>query len=373
MAGCDHPTEIKAIRNVAAMATGVIGGGLVVWAIVAFLMAAAGAPKTNSPLVGILLTVIFSTGSLILSIFFWLVAGDSATGFGFGGGWGRPLRIRGGGVTPRARRAHGWTRGQRPAANAIERLDPEARALLRDMWLHDANKEWGSVPAFAHVAWQLVAVAAPPDLVQRALRSAQQEIDHTRRCFAMASAYAGEELGPSPMEELAAGGDALPKDRLAALGVIAEESLVDGAYVEDYNAELAAAALGDVEDAAARETLECIVRDERQHAELAWDIVAFCIDQGGDAVRERLRRAWKERVPAEAPLPYGRAIADRVARIDEEALYVHGRVRPGHWPVVHRARVAVLSARLEALLAARPKALVSARREARAPLPPAAS
>jgi hypothetical protein len=300
--------------------------------------------QRRSDAVGLALSILLGPASVIASAFWWFL--DSSGLGGFGGGWGRPLRVGGRALSPDLAGDAAFPKGPRPDLDA---LTAEERALLGEMWSHDTKKEWASVPAFAQVAWHLSAGGAPPALVHRALESAQQEIDHARRCAALASTFLGEELGPMPMPELSRGFDALPSDRERALVRLAEDSLIDGAYVEDYNAELAAAALPETKDPAARATLERIVRDERMHAELGWDIVAYCIEQGGPTMREHLRQAWK-RVPESAPAPYGDAIALRVAKIRAERLYDFGRVRPEHWVTVHAARRLVLEARLLHLL-----------------------
>jgi hypothetical protein len=43
--------------------------------------------------------------------------------------------------------------------------------------------------------------------------------------------------------------------------------------------------------AAIAETLARIAQDERQHAELAWDVLRWCVERGGVAVAIAVRRA----------------------------------------------------------------------------------
>lgn len=78
-------------------------------------------------------------------------------------------------------------------SKSTRRRDAETRAALRDLWLHDARKEHASGPAFGQVAWQLMALGAPADLVRRAHESCLQEIDHAERCSALASACGVEQ------------------------------------------------------------------------------------------------------------------------------------------------------------------------------------
>ena len=302
--------------------------------------------ESAATVTGLVLSILFGIGSTVLSPIFWLIAGSGPmTGFG---GWGRPLRIGKRALTPGVRASSEWANGPRPC---VDGLDAETRAVLRDLWLHDARKEHASVPAFGQVAWQLVALGAPADLVRRAHVSCLQEIDHAERCFALASAYGGEDLGVQDMPALLPGGAELPSDRQRALVKVATEALTDGALLEDYNAELAATALADVRDPAAREALVRVVEDEREHARLAWDIIAFCIKRGGDAVARALRKTFDSMQEDPVSL-YDRELERRVEALpDKSALYAHGRVRRDVVVLVFRERKVAAARKLEELLA----------------------
>ncbi|AKV00742.1 hypothetical protein AKJ09_07405 [Labilithrix luteola] len=303
-------------------------------------------PRDKASVVGIVLTSLFALGSALLTSLFWFVSTQSPSSLGIGG-WGRPLRIGKRAVTPDVRASKEWARGPRPDPSG---LDDVTRAVLRDLWLHDARKEHASVPAFGRVARHLVALGAPSDLVRRAHLSCLQEIDHAERCFALASAYAGEDLGVQPMPALYGGDDALPRDRTKALVQVATEALVDGALLEDFNAELARTALDDVRDPACREALVRIVEDESEHAALAWDILAYCVAEGGEPVVCALRA--KNASIGETPESlYDPALVARVEALPDRApLYAHGRVRPEHVEGVFRARRLYAGERLGAIL-----------------------
>ena len=294
---------------------------------------------------GLVLTILLGVVATVLSPIFWVIAGSNpAVGFG---GWGRPLRIGRRAVAPGVRASSEWADGPRPC---VDGLDAETRAVLCDLWLHDARKEHASVPAFGQVAWQLVALGAPADLVRRAHLACLQEIDHAERCFALASAYGGEDLGVQDMPALLRGGAELPRDRIRALVKVATEALTDGALLEDYNAELAATALADVRDAAARQALVRVVEDEREHARLAWDIIAFCVERGGRPVARALRQTF-DSLKGEPVSLYDRDLERRVDALpDKSALYAHGRVRSDVVGPVFRERKAAAARKLEELL-----------------------
>jgi len=248
---------------------------------------------------------------------------------------GRPLRVGRRRVTPAIRATQDWSKGPEPDTT---NLDAATREALTELWLHDAKAEHASVPAFARVAWQLAALGAPPDLIARTHQSALEEIDHAQRCFALASSYAQTALGPMSMPELTTGMGKLPRDRVRALTAIATETLADGALLESYSAALARVGLDDVVDAAARETLERIALDETGHAELAWDIIAFCVDAGGSPVVRALVQTAKT-LASTAPAPCRFEHLGLVALADPAVLRAHGRVRPDAWaPTYARCR-----------------------------------
>lgn len=200
---------------------------------------------------------------------------------------GRPLRIRGKStVAATCDNAEWVARDSRPNVDA---LSPKARAELAGAWLADAQAEHASVAAFSRLSSMLLAVGAPPELIAAAHRAALDEVDHARRTFALASAYAGRALGPAPLPELLTA-PLVSQDGVTQLAV---ESLVDGCLNEGVAAALAAAAARSATDSAVRATLEVIAKDEATHRDLAWDIVAWCArvsDGARGAVASTLER-----------------------------------------------------------------------------------
>ncbi|HEY0985929.1 MAG TPA: hypothetical protein VGD80_02715, partial [Kofleriaceae bacterium] len=182
---------------------------------------------------------------------------------GAGGAWGRPLRVRGRILHPELRRGGDWSRGAVPD---VRDLDGAARRALEVLWLHDAQKEHASVPAFARLSWLLAAGGAPAELLEAVHRAALEEIDHARRCFALAAGYGGRAHTAEPMPDLLVGGLELRGDLWVHLAV---ESLRDGCLLEDYNADIAAACSAVCRDGAAAGVLGQIAREERSHAELS--------------------------------------------------------------------------------------------------------
>lgn len=263
-----------------------------------------------------------------------------------GGAWGRPLRVRGRQLHPTLRKGSTWTRGARPDPRG---LDEATRAALEALWLHDAQKEHASVPAFSRVSWLLAAAGAPSELIERVHRAGIEEIEHTRACFALAAGYGGREHTVEPMPDLmfpswAAGDD--PRALLAA------ESLADGGLLEDYNADVAAACARGCEEPVTRAVLETIAREERGHAELSWELLAWLLDAHADVVRPVLVRERARLDAVRRPTAVSREVAPIAARADAAALRRHGRLPDAEWARLWDERLALTRQRLDALVAA---------------------
>lgn len=295
------------------------------------------------PSLGLVRGLIFGVLGLVGVWLFWSIAAEGGLNFGGFGAWGRPLRVRGREVHPRIRVGDEWAAGVAPDVSA---LDAVTRRVLADWWLLDAQKEHASVPAFARLAWQLTALGAPAELLERAYDAGRQEISHARRCFALVSAYRGQPCGVMPMPELHADDVATDFVRLAT------ESVVDGCFIEELNSDAAELAVQRAKDPAVRDLVATIVSDERAHAELAWDIVAWCAREGGADV-ERAVAAAVAAIPSEGSGLYSDELAALVARCELADLHAHGRVPLGDWPGLYRERLVATRARVAEMFAMR--------------------
>jgi hypothetical protein len=220
---------------------------------------------------------------------------------------GRPLRGDEGDVVARVQTRDDWQADE--PSPVLAELGPAERAALADAWLEDALAEHASVASFARATLELMAVGAPPELLGATQAAARDEIDHARRCFALASAYAGRPLGPGALVS--------PAPREAGLAALACATFVEGCVGETIAALVAERALASASDPTVRATLRVIARDEARHAALAWRTVAWAIDRGGDDVVAALREV------ASAPRPNA-AIAARRGTW----WHAHGRLDP---------------------------------------------
>ncbi|MCA9697843.1 MAG: hypothetical protein KC431_09995, partial [Myxococcales bacterium] len=225
-------------------------------------------------------------------------------------------------------------------------LDKPTRAALAALWLHDAQKEHASVPAFSRISWMLAAVGAPAELLEGAHKAALEEIEHTRLCFALAAGYEGRSHSVEAMPDLLLGMD-FGDDPLITLAV---ESLGDGCLLEDYNADVAAACAVTCREPVTRSVLETIAVEERSHADFSWAVLEWLL------ARDRVRIAPAIDAALTKLQAYPRPTAvsgDKQALIDladADALLAHGRLPDSRWAALWTERLALTAARVRTLL-----------------------
>jgi hypothetical protein len=195
--------------------------------------------------------------------------------WGFDMKMGRKLRIRGREVLPPTTHGDGWT----PARASVS-APARARDAIAAYWLLAARTEHASVPAFSQVALQLAALGAPARLLRATHEAALDEIRHAETCFAIARALGATDVDVGPITALASPGRAT-----VTLERLAVESLVDGCLAEGIAADVAALGAQLATEPAIRDALGMIARDEENHAELAWTVVAWCLEQRPDLSR----------------------------------------------------------------------------------------
>lgn len=266
-----------------------------------------------------------------------------------GGAWGRPLRLRGKILHPSLRQGSDWTRGARPD---VSQLDAATRAALEALWLHDAQKEHASVPAFSRISWMLAAIGAPAELLEGAHQAAMEEIDHTRRCFALAAGYGGRSHSVEAMPDLLVGGLDIQGDPRVYLAV---ESLKDGCLLEDFNADVAGACEEACQDPATGDVLARIAREERSHAEFSWQCLAWLLDRGGARVRRAVEEAMAALPVVARPTAADAVKQALVDRADPAALRAHGRLPDAEWAALWTLRLEATRERASSLLAAEPR------------------
>jgi hypothetical protein len=293
--------------------------------------------KLWARLLSVLMLLLGLGGPLLLMMFVFLM-------MSYGGAWGRPLRVQGRQLHPELRVGSNWTLGERPDTSG---LDGPTLSALEALWLHDAQKEHASVPAFARISWLLAATGAPADLMEWAHRAGLEEIDHARRCFALAAGYGERAHSVEPMPDLLLDGLNVQGDPRVVLAV---ESLRDGCLLEDFNADVAEACGVQCRDPAARDVLGRIAREERSHAEFSWALLGWALQVGGAPVRTAVAEAAQRLGRIRRPTATTARTAILVSAADPRRMREHGRLPDTEWAPLWERRLSATVARVAGLL-----------------------
>jgi hypothetical protein len=258
--------------------------------------------------------------------------------------WGRPLRVDGKIVKPALRDGDSWAQGERADSASLNR---PTRLALEALWLHDAKKEYASVPAFSRLCWQLAALAAPPELLRDVCIAALQEIEHARKCFALAAGFGGQAQTIMPMPDMLAESFHIDGNPFVQLAV---ESLSDGCMLEGFNADTAHHSASMCRDPASLALIKQIAREEMAHAELSWRVLEFCCRQDPEPVANALRAEMEKLARAVRPTATSSEHMPLVQAADQDALLRYGRLPDAAFDQLWRARMQDTKQRLASLL-----------------------
>lgn len=176
-------------------------------------------------------------------------------------------------------------------AESVLAVPDEVRGSLAAEWRDNGKKEHASVAAFAQLTLDLMAVGAPPELVTASQSDAMDEVRHAAACFAIARDLDGRAESPSPFPDARTRKVLFTLSRPVALTQIAIDALADGVLNEGIASRLLAQLAKKCELPTMAVTLREMAADESRHAAHSWDIVAWCLDNGGSMVASALRGA----------------------------------------------------------------------------------
>jgi hypothetical protein len=176
-----------------------------------------------------------------------------------------------------------WTEGA-AITPQLDHLTASERVALTAHWTKLGRMEHASIAAFARFGLQLLALGAPPDLLEDCTRALADETAHTKLCFALASAYAGRPIGPGPLD-IASSLD------VTSLADIVELVLAEGCFGETSAALEALEAADSERDPVVAAAYAQIAADEQRHAELAFRFVRWALGRDASSVRQRLHAA----------------------------------------------------------------------------------
>ncbi|QQR88646.1 MAG: hypothetical protein IPJ88_10365 [Myxococcales bacterium] len=270
--------------------------------------------------------------TLLLASSGWLT-GIFLAALGAGGGWGRPLRVRGRQIHPELREGSEWAMGPRPSADG---LDAATRRALEALWLHDAQKEHASVPAFARISWLLAAVGAPPRLHRWAQQCALEEIEHTERCFALAAGYAARSHTVEPMPDLLLEGIGKIDDPVHCL---VYESITDGCQLEGFNADVAARCAEVCQEPVTRQVLIQIAKDEACHAEFSLALLNWALEKHPTRAQAAMEQASKDLEKYPRPTASSFKVRHLVNAANPRELRHHGRLADSEWAEIWQQRL----------------------------------
>lgn len=164
-------------------------------------------------------------------------------------------------------------------------VDEATRVGLATAWQEAARSAHRTVAVSTRRALDLVTLAAPPELVASAHEDALGRIRRAKVCFALARGIDGR--GPLPGASIAPR-RALPGPRSAALACLAREVVVESALADGVAACVNAKLARRTTDPSIRAALAEIAAAEARHASHAWEIVAWCLAEGGAPVAHAL-------------------------------------------------------------------------------------
>ncbi|HEY4118064.1 MAG TPA: hypothetical protein VGM56_09420 [Byssovorax sp.] len=186
-----------------------------------------------------------------------------------------------------------WAAG---SARPRDAASPELGRALAEHWAAVAGTEHASVASFAQFSLQLLALGAPPELLVATQRAALDEIGHARAAYAIASAFAGRDLGPGPVD---ACGTALSGSRAALIEMLIADACVSELVSVTEMLFVAAAAT----DAAIVAFAVRAAREEEAHAALAWRALRWALEGASGDERRCARGLLEGRIESLAHPP----------------------------------------------------------------------
>jgi hypothetical protein len=177
-----------------------------------------------------------------------------------------------------------WSKRGAARLPQLAHLTPDERAELAQHWTTMGQLEHASIAAFARFSLQLLALGAPPDLVDDCTRALADETAHTVLCFQLASAYAGRDIGPGML-------DIQNTLQATSFGGIVELVIAEGCFGETRAALDAFDAADSAKDPVIADAYARIAQDEQRHAELAFRFVRWALERDRAAVRQRISAA----------------------------------------------------------------------------------
>jgi len=171
------------------------------------------------------------------------------------------------------------------ACDASE-LSAEQRATITKEWTSNGLAEHASVASFSRFSLQLMAIAAPSQLLMEAHKAAIDEVNHAKLAFRLAGTFGGKPVGPGPFPVKTIEIDANKANVLSSV-------ISEGCVAETLSAIRAAQQLDLVTHEQVKSAIATISDDESRHAALAWKTARWLISSGDESIRETASAAFE--------------------------------------------------------------------------------
>lgn len=234
-------------------------------------------------------------------------------------GHGRPFRMKGKPTVSKLSKSKDFSPWNACRINFHSEPDIDSRIALEAIWLDNASKEHISIPAFSKLSLQLIALGAPPDLMEKVFRAASQEINHATLCYSVASSLSGKPFSPDIMPEILR--QSFDHGSLESLVL---ECFVDGCLMEALSVAHAREGALLAREPEIKKVLDVIASDEHFHSELSWEIVQFLLPRVSVSMTQILLSELKKIKSLPAPEFYSHEIIELIGRADRECMRCFG-------------------------------------------------
>lgn len=160
------------------------------------------------------------------------------------------------------------------------------REFAGEFYLQVARYEHASVASFNRFALELIQFGAPPELLRLAQKAATDEIRHAQSSFSIANRLLKTKLQPGTLD--------INVEFHTNFRDFAAAILEEGAIQETIASLIAAEQLRVCKDAAISKYLQEVVLEEAEHAELAYASLRWCIEIGGEEIKDLIRERLEQ-------------------------------------------------------------------------------
>jgi hypothetical protein len=151
-------------------------------------------------------------------------------------------------------------------------LTTAEKGAVGTAWVEMGLGEHASIAAFAKLILELLAIGAPPYLLEGAARALCDEIEHCRLCFERAAEFNQIATSPGQLDLHNLSIDTDP-------AVILKNAITEGCFTETISAYWAVEAYASTTSSLEKDPLSRISSDEMRHSQFSWDLVKWLLSE----------------------------------------------------------------------------------------------